>query len=334
MALHHVAGAGERDVAMVREARRGARRARRSGRFRSTARRRRSSTGHVMRRQYCAACIAPERIGAHRQVQRIVLPHEAAVDRARAGARRAAARAPRRAADRACAAARRRRRATASACACAARGSSTRRSSCAVRPAELDVGLIGRAEALEQRERARARSGRVPAQYAATLPPIEWPTTISALAREPRDHVVEIGDVVDEVVVAAGADPVAVAVAAQIGATTARARASRGATSCQPYARSRKPWTSTNVVSPRRVPLEDVVREPGREREAMRASGARLDVPDVAAGRRHVQLAARIGVEARRARRPAAGRRGQVVDVTLPSPSNVARTGRPRCCRV
>ena len=49
-----------------------------------------------------------------------------------------------------------------------------------------------------------------------------------ALAREPRDHVVEIRDVVEVVVVAAGADPVGVAVAAQIGRDHVRvARASR-----------------------------------------------------------------------------------------------------------
>jgi hypothetical protein len=92
-----------------------------------------------------------------------------------------------------------------------------------------------------------------------------------ALAGEPRDHVVEIGDVVEVVVVAARADPVAVAVAAQIGRDDVRVEQRRDLV---PAIREIEKAVDEDVGRvARRIPLEDVVGEPGGELEAVRVQG-------------------------------------------------------------
>jgi hypothetical protein len=92
-----------------------------------------------------------------------------------------------------------------------------------------------------------------------------------ALAREPRDHVVEIGDVVEVVVVAAGADPVAVAVAAQIRRDDVRVEQRRDLV---PAVGEIEKAVNEDVGRVARgIPLEDVVGEPGGELEAVRVQG-------------------------------------------------------------
>jgi hypothetical protein len=94
-----------------------------------------------------------------------------------------------------------------------------------------------------------------------------------ALAREPRDDFVEVGNVVEEVVVAAWTDPVAVTVAAQIGCDDVNVRREMLG-ECAPAVREIEEAVDEDD---RRLaggfPLEDVVRQPRGKRDAAGLQG-------------------------------------------------------------
>lgn len=89
------------------------------------------------------------------------------------------------------------------------------------------------------------------------------------LADDARDQIVEIGDVVEEVVVAAGADPVGLAMTAQVGGDDVDAR-SEPLRDLVPAEREIEETVDEDERCLRgrwTVPFEDVVGEPRRERE-------------------------------------------------------------------
>ena len=152
VALHRVAGLGDHVVAVARE--RGAARGALVGRQVQPrlARRRRHSTGHVMRRQNCIATSRRYGYGPDRHVQRVVLPRHAAGHLARAGIAEPP-RCPAREQRIVLAQARGRvveRRPSRGACAAGVFQASIH---FAVRAGTSIVDRVGRAEPLEQRER-------------------------------------------------------------------------------------------------------------------------------------------------------------------------------------
>jgi hypothetical protein len=87
------------------------------------------------------------------------------------------------------------------------------------------------------------------------------------LARRARDQLVEIGDVVEEVVVAARADPLAVTVAAQVGRDDVDALREPLGDLVPAETEIEEAVDENERRVARVVPLEQVIREPGRERE-------------------------------------------------------------------
>jgi hypothetical protein len=91
---------------------------------------------------------------------------------------------------------------------------------------------------------------------------------------ELADEVVDVGQVVDEVVIAARPDPVAVAVAAEVGCDEVEApgQARGGGPGPPPGQIEEAVQENDRVVELRAVgpPLEDVVVEAGRERDPAR----------------------------------------------------------------
>jgi hypothetical protein len=94
-----------------------------------------------------------------------------------------------------------------------------------------------------------------------------------ALAREPRDDLVEVGDVVEEVVVATWADPVAVTVPAQVGCDDVNVWREVLGERTKPVREIEKAVDENDRGLTRTVPLEDVVSEPGREGDSPRLQG-------------------------------------------------------------
>jgi len=136
--------------------------------------------------------------------------------------------------------------------------------------------------------------------------------------RAPGDQVVEVREVVEEVVVAAGPDPVAVAVAAQVRGEHAPVHREPFRDRLPPAPEIREAVDehehAVAAIVPATAPLDDVTGEPRREREvaiARRDHGLRLrlDRPHGAAGRRQEQLAAGIGVDRGGRGRPRGRRR-------------------------
>jgi hypothetical protein len=93
------------------------------------------------------------------------------------------------------------------------------------------------------------------------------------LTRDARDEVIDIGEVVEEVVVAAGADPVAIAVAAQIGRDDVDALRKVRGDLMPPVAEIEKPVEQEERRVARAVPFEDVVREPCRQGDPALSQG-------------------------------------------------------------
>ena len=140
-------------------------------------------------------------------------------------------------------------------------------------PVRHRLRLIGRAHALEHGQAVNAL------RIAAGVVGRHTATHGVADQRHPRaadlaDQVVEVGQVVDEVVVAARPDPVAVAVPAQVGRDEVEPAGEPGARGRRPAPRQVEESVQQDdgVVEGGLVaaPLEDVIGEPGPERDAPR----------------------------------------------------------------
>jgi hypothetical protein len=87
------------------------------------------------------------------------------------------------------------------------------------------------------------------------------------LARDARDEVVEVGAVVEEVVIAAGADPVGVAVTTQIGRDDVRVLGEAVGDLAPAVAEIEKAVNEDERRVAGTVPVERVIRQAGRERD-------------------------------------------------------------------
>lgn len=85
------------------------------------------------------------------------------------------------------------------------------------------------------------------------------------LARNARNEIVDVSEVIEEVVVAAGSDPIAITVTAQIGRDDVVPRGETLGDLVPAKAEIEKAVQQQERRVARRVPLEDVVRQPCRE---------------------------------------------------------------------
>lgn len=93
------------------------------------------------------------------------------------------------------------------------------------------------------------------------------------LAHDAWDQIVEIGAVIEEVVVATGADPVGVTVTAQIGRDDVRVLGEPVGDLAPAVAEIEKAMNEYERRVAGAVPVERVIREPGRERDPARLQG-------------------------------------------------------------
>ncbi len=137
---------------------------------------------------------------------------------------------------------------------------------------ELCLGLIRWADSLEEGEcREARRIGASPVGSDATAHRVT--NEHETFAREARDDFVEIRDVVEEVVVAAGTDPVAVTVTSQVGCDDVDVRSQFLGERAKTVSEIEEAVDEKDRRVTWRVPFEDVVGEARREREATSLQG-------------------------------------------------------------